>query len=111
MYGNKEYKVMTTQGRPWALSELLERNLLWVEMCPLENHVRVLPPSTSEWELIGNRVPAGILKLWTFGGAVIQYDWLPCKKRKMLHEDTDIPGEHQGTIEQKLEGCNCKLKD
>lgn len=79
MYGNKEYKVMITQGCPWALSELPERNLLWVGLCPLENHIRVLPLSTSECELIGNRVTAGVLKLWTFGGAVIQCDWGPCK--------------------------------
>ena len=95
-------------GAPPGTFRATWKELLWVELCPLENHIRALPSSTSECELTGNRVTAVILKLWTFGGAIIQYDWCPCKKRKMLREDTGMPGEHQGTIEQKLKGSSLK---
>lgn len=45
-----------------GLSELLGRNLLWVELCPPERYVGALTPSTSECDLIGNRVIANVIK-------------------------------------------------
>lgn len=67
----------------------------WIKLCPSQEYVEVLTPSTGECDLIWKHIlyRCNQIKMRSLGRALFQYDWCPNKKRKMPSEDRDAQAE------------------